>query len=285
MSSPGSRFEISLAQVAGSALAAVSAAVVASFLGVGGTVLGAALGSTVATIAGAVYAHTFRQAGQRLGETRVLTVVTKARAAHEQPGPGDVPVIGPSGAASGEETAAEPSVEPSVEPSAAGRAAAVAAAPAGERPRWMSGKALLAMAVAAFVIAMVVISAIELTIGRPISGGSGTTVSKLVRHSSTHHSSTTRPAPAPTSTQPATSAPVPPHGHRLAGAHRDAERHADGYADGYADRSADHRRAVHTDDCCGGGPDRTWMMMDRCPVTLTCLAAPAARRAPVARRS
>jgi hypothetical protein len=200
MSSPGSRPDISLAQVAGSALAAVSAAVVASFLGVGGTVLGAALGSTVATIAGAVYAHTFRQAGQRLGETRVLTVVTKAHVAQAPPGPGDVPVIGPSGAT----TDAPEEVE---EPAPVGPDAAAA-----ERPRWMSGKALLTLAVVAFVVAMVVISAVELTIGRPISGGSGTTVSKLVHHPSTRHAATTRPTSRPTApatTAPATPAPLP----------------------------------------------------------------------------
>src|SRR3954452_24197237 len=85
--------DISGAQVAGSALAAVSAAVVASFLGVGGTVLGAALGSIVASVGGAIYSHSFRRAGDRLGETRVLTVVTRPLAGRADPGPGDVPVI------------------------------------------------------------------------------------------------------------------------------------------------------------------------------------------------
>jgi hypothetical protein len=71
----------------------------------------------------------------------------------------------------------------------------------------MSAKALVALAVAAFLVAMVVISAVELTIGHSISGGSGTTVSRLVEHSSTQRSPTTGPTSTPTS--PATTAPVP----------------------------------------------------------------------------
>jgi hypothetical protein len=198
MSSPDRRPDINLAQVAASALAAVSAAVVASFLGVGGTVLGAALGSTVATVAGAVYAHTFRQARDRLTETRVLAVVTRARTAQGEPGPGDVPVIerdrttdgtAPAYAESGSLLTAEGELLDVADP---------------RRPRWMSWKTALLVAVAAFVLALVAISVIELTIGRPISGGSGTTVTQLVHHRTTSH----RPAPAPTP-QPTSSVPAP----------------------------------------------------------------------------
>ena len=92
MTSPDRRPQISLAQVAGSALAAVSAAVVASFLGVGGTVLGAAIGSMVATVGGAVYAHSFRRAGEQARRDQ------GPHRGHPQPGratatpdPGDVP--------------------------------------------------------------------------------------------------------------------------------------------------------------------------------------------------
>jgi hypothetical protein len=49
-------------QTLGSALAAVTSAVVGSFLGVAGTLIGAALGSIVATIAGALYARTLDSA-------------------------------------------------------------------------------------------------------------------------------------------------------------------------------------------------------------------------------
>jgi hypothetical protein len=51
-------------QTVGSALAAVTSAFVGSFLGVAGTLVGAALGSLVATIAGAVYSHTLNTAAK-----------------------------------------------------------------------------------------------------------------------------------------------------------------------------------------------------------------------------
>ena len=49
-------------QTIGSALAAVTAALVGSFLGVAGTLLGAALGSVVATVGGALYSRTLKSA-------------------------------------------------------------------------------------------------------------------------------------------------------------------------------------------------------------------------------
>jgi len=64
------RFELSLAQVMGSAVAAVAAATVASTLGVAGTIAGAAVGAVVATVAGAIGTHSMRRAAHRL---RVLT--------------------------------------------------------------------------------------------------------------------------------------------------------------------------------------------------------------------
>lgn len=54
---------ISPAQVAGSALAAVSAAVSASWLGVTGTLIGAALASVVGTVGSAMYTYSLRQGG------------------------------------------------------------------------------------------------------------------------------------------------------------------------------------------------------------------------------
>ena len=200
MTSPDRRPQISLAQVAGSALAAVSAAVVASFLGVGGTVLGAAIGSMVATVGGAVYAHSFRRAGAKLGEARVLTVVTHGRTAHGEPDPAAVPHmepavtdgtghLTPAHAESGLALATEQDVVPEL------------VVPAPARPRWMRWQTGAVLAVTAFLIALLVISVIELTIGRPISGGSGgTTVGHLARHSTAqpaHHET-----PAPTETTP-----------------------------------------------------------------------------------
>lgn len=54
------RLDLSIAQVTGSVLAAVSATVVTSRFGVAGTVVGAAVASTVATVGTSLYAHFFR---------------------------------------------------------------------------------------------------------------------------------------------------------------------------------------------------------------------------------
>jgi hypothetical protein len=66
------RLELSAAQVAGGALAAVTSAVAGSTLGVNGTVAGAAIGSVVATVGGELYTHSLRRT-----EHRVRTVVVR----------------------------------------------------------------------------------------------------------------------------------------------------------------------------------------------------------------
>jgi hypothetical protein len=223
--------DISAAQVAGSALAAVSAAVVASFLGVGGTIIGAALGSLVASIGGAVYSQSFQRAGYKLGETKVLTVVTRARLGpHEpgeptdpgHPGPSDVPVIedpvtddGAPGAESGAAGAGVSVPTVTTEPPKPGPLPP----PGGRIPRWLSWKAAVALTVVAFVLAVAVISLTEFVLGRPISGGSGgTTISHLVKPGKTTHptpkpttplpSSTTTPVPTPATPAPSISSPT-----------------------------------------------------------------------------
>jgi hypothetical protein len=196
--------DISAAQVAGSALAAVSAAVVASFLGIGGTLSGAALGSIVASIGGAWYSHSFQRAGSKLGETKVLTVVTSRRGVMADPGPADLPVI---------EADAEHPPYAETAPAQSGTEEAEQATPTealpvaeGRGPRWLSWKGALALAVVAFVVAIAAIQVVEVIIGRPISGGSGgTTISHLVSPKSGHKTPKPTPSPSPAT---ATSTPT-----------------------------------------------------------------------------
>ena len=56
-------------QVAASALAASCSALVASYLGVAGTVIGAAVGSIVATTGAAIYGHLLRSSGKKIKTT------------------------------------------------------------------------------------------------------------------------------------------------------------------------------------------------------------------------
>jgi hypothetical protein len=66
----GSRLDVTGTQVCASTLASVSAAVVASFFGVAGTVGGAAVVSVIATAGSAVYSHGIRQTGAKLQDTQ-----------------------------------------------------------------------------------------------------------------------------------------------------------------------------------------------------------------------
>ena len=60
------RVQISAVQVLASSLAAVSAAVVCSFAGVAGTIVGTAVASACATVASALYAHSLQRTRERL---------------------------------------------------------------------------------------------------------------------------------------------------------------------------------------------------------------------------
>ncbi|WP_328308670.1 hypothetical protein OG432_06570 [Streptomyces sp. NBC_00442] len=79
------RIDLSVPQVAGSALAAVAAAVLASTLGVYGTFIGAGVVSVVATCGGTVFQHFFRRTGEQLREVTVQAKV----------GSRQVPVLSP----------------------------------------------------------------------------------------------------------------------------------------------------------------------------------------------
>ncbi|MFD4260239.1 hypothetical protein ACFWR9_22120 [Streptomyces sp. NPDC058534] len=68
------RIELSVAQVAGSALAAVVAAKLASSFGVYGTILGAGVISVVATCGGSVLQHFFKRTGDQLRVKRTAAV-------------------------------------------------------------------------------------------------------------------------------------------------------------------------------------------------------------------
>ncbi|MEV0603866.1 hypothetical protein AB0I82_31820 [Streptomyces sp. NPDC050315] len=69
----GKRIDLSVAQVAGSALAAAVAAYLAGRLGVYGTVIGAGVVSVVATTGGSVFQHLFRRTGEQVKEATVST--------------------------------------------------------------------------------------------------------------------------------------------------------------------------------------------------------------------
>ncbi|MGW1840301.1 hypothetical protein [Streptomyces sp. NPDC002067] len=67
------RIDLSVPQVAGSALAAACAAFLAGQLGVYGTIIGAGVVSIVATTGGSVFQHLFRRTGEQIKEATAAT--------------------------------------------------------------------------------------------------------------------------------------------------------------------------------------------------------------------
>jgi hypothetical protein len=74
------RVAINWFQVSGSALAAVSSAVLLSTVGVAGTIIGAALGSVVVTAGGSIYSHYLEVSRQRVAAAQAVARARKSRA-------------------------------------------------------------------------------------------------------------------------------------------------------------------------------------------------------------
>ncbi|MFE6595995.1 hypothetical protein [Streptomyces sp. NPDC057781] len=80
------RIDLSVPQVAGSALAAVVAAKLASSFGVYGTILGAGLISVIATCGGSVLQHFFKRTGEQMRVKRAVGAVRTGGPAAPVPG-------------------------------------------------------------------------------------------------------------------------------------------------------------------------------------------------------
>lgn len=195
------RLGLSIAQVAGAALAAGSSAFVASTLGVAGTIVGAVVGSVVATVATATYTRSIHRSttvvkqysSQLLDRTALHAPVRDPNA----PQPADAPVPDPN-APPAEETDDTTTASPAEEETTTGRLP------------W--GKLA---AVSAAVLAMTLggITVLEAVIGEPLSavvGGndkSGTTLGNVGGGDS--RPSRPRRTPTPTVTVTPTPTPTP----------------------------------------------------------------------------
>ncbi|MFE2941728.1 hypothetical protein ACFXKG_22135 [Streptomyces sp. NPDC059255] len=172
------RIELSLPQVAGSALAAVAAAVLASQLGVYGTIIGAGVVSVVATCGGSVFQHFFHRTGEQI----------RVAAVQARPGGRQVPVPPDRG-------------DPGREGDGLGSAPPVneefsRATTHGTRLRGWKRPVLAAGVV--FGVAMAGVTGYELIAGQGLSGGTGTTVGSVV--SGGGHRSAPAPETEPAST-------------------------------------------------------------------------------------
>ncbi|WP_327370298.1 hypothetical protein [Streptomyces sp. NBC_01217] len=163
------RIDLSLPQVAGSAVAAVAAAVAASQLGVYGTILGAGVMSVVATCGGSVFQHFFRRTGEQICEVTVQAKnpghEASASDTHET---GDTRLLTPL-----DETRLLTAARPDQ------GAEFSEATTHGTRVRGWKRPALGAAVV--FAVTMGGITTFELVSGNDLSGGGGTTVGSVVR--------------------------------------------------------------------------------------------------------
>ncbi|MET9172596.1 MULTISPECIES: hypothetical protein [Streptomyces] len=156
------RIDLNVPQVAGSALAAVVAAKLASSFGVYGTILGAGVVSVIATCGGTVFQHFFKRTGEQL---RVV------------------------------KTGARPQVQAAPVPGEFSEGTVY-------RARIKSWRRPLVAAALVFGVTMGGITVYELVSGSSFSGGTGTTVGDAVsgRHSSAHRTNDPRPGREPSGT-------------------------------------------------------------------------------------
>ncbi|MEU9701270.1 hypothetical protein [Streptomyces sp. NPDC047981] len=149
------KLDLSVAQVSGSAVAAVVAAKLASTLGVYGTILGAGVISVIATCGGSIFQHVFKRTGEQIREAAVPAEPSRARA--DLPAPDRTQVL---------TTVGGPAVPPYDEEFGV-------ATTHGTRVRGWKRSAVGAALV--FVVAMGGITAYELISDQDFSGTKGTT--------------------------------------------------------------------------------------------------------------
>jgi hypothetical protein len=253
----GRRFDVTAIQAVSSMLAALTGAVAASSLGIAGTMIGAGLMSLASTVGAAVYKHYISSGNERLrAAAATLAPLLDPAAAHrgsanprgdhaattqESPRPRAAAVSawgdgspGPSAPAARGSTVAQllasadrdtvdlPPVgpgEPGGAELAAGDAEPGRRGPQWSRRRWL---VLAGSALGAFVIAMGVVTAVEVIAGKPLDAvvwhkhASGTTIGGLVGGGQQGHTPRPRHSPSPTgspvpsTTPPASTSPSSP---------------------------------------------------------------------------
>lgn len=202
---------VSPAQVGGAALASVTAAFLGSRLGVAGTVVGAGLTSVIITIGGALYQRSIEK-------TREKAVVAAARASvlrQRRTQTGQVP---------GTEEATRkiqvtglqwPGGEVVEEPVAERSGTRTALSPPVPRRRWGRWTLVGATCAAVFAVSMLLVTGFEGITGRPLSGGDGTTLGRVLQPAprapvETAPAEPTTSEPAPTSETPSPEPSAPP---------------------------------------------------------------------------
>jgi len=183
--SKGGGLDLSASQVVGGALAAMTAAALGSQLSVAGTVVGAALASIIAAVAGSLYTASLRRT-----RDKVKTVFWTGEP-NEVEDPTVMEILPDSeGHIAGQRShlvAPEPVSDPSPR----------------QRPK-LSWKRVAVAALAAFGIAAVALTTVELVTGHALSGGEGTTFQQVSEGNANKESDTKKKEPADQPTSRAT---------------------------------------------------------------------------------
>ncbi|MGH3414662.1 MAG: hypothetical protein ACRDPH_16430 [Marmoricola sp.] len=169
---PPPRLEVDWLRIGGGALAAISAAVILSTLGAGGTIVGAAIGSVVASLGTALYsqglAHSRAQMGRAQEAARRRVGVARAEVRRAQRKRQD------ETAAEGHlHHADEELVRAQTELDEAEEEARHDTTPWRQRLAALPWKRIALVTAAMFVVAFVVITVFELIAGRPVSSFTG----------------------------------------------------------------------------------------------------------------
>jgi hypothetical protein len=181
-------------QLAGGALAAVTAAAIGSRLGVGGTLIGAAVASIVGGVGGTLYS-----AGLDRTHRKVADAITRGYDRVRSSAEYDRDAVQ---TLEGDEASPTlPGLDPGPDPEA-GEPTRVDLVPEGrsEDARRKVWKVMGLTAAAIFLVTLVTITIVELGLGRTLDGSDGTTVSQVVRERRSTPTPTAKPTPTPSAT-------------------------------------------------------------------------------------
>jgi hypothetical protein len=181
------KVDLSLTQVLGGALAAMTAAFLGSRLSVAGTVVGAAVASITAAVAGSLYTASLRTTRERVRTVWQGRVQGSAL-------PTRLESTGSRNLSSTTDAPAQPS------------------APVAVASSHLNWRTVLIGALAAFALAAVVLTGVELATGSSLSGGGGTTISQVTEPRRSAPQQDATPSAAPSSASPsatATTSPTP----------------------------------------------------------------------------
>jgi hypothetical protein len=201
------RLQLSATQLIASALAAVTTTIAASFLGINGTVIGAAVASVLTVAGNAIYSHSIHRTRERV-RTAVPAVTWRSvgtaptELLPDQPQPWQQPAATTTASATATTTATTSA--------AAGATPGWSDATTARRPRQRRLRRLGFATVGVFVAILAALTSAELVAGRPISdllqgkSSSGTSVTSVLGSQSGSRSSspgTSSPTPVTTVTQ------------------------------------------------------------------------------------